>query len=442
MPLPKVGLITLSLPRERRDLAENFHLAAINSLKKAGLDVVPHKDISLSTEETVSAARELRDNGVDCLIYLIGTWVYPPMIVTATQEVRMPFVLWAMADPQSFSLVGGGIVHGSLDEIGIKHKFVYGLPDDQEALKSIVSYARAAMVVNKLKGSNFGLIGGRSMGMYTAMVDMAQVKRIFGVEIEHVDQYQLWLLATQISDEKAREFYEKIKKEYGRIEPPDEIMMKSIKLYMALKKIVHEKKFDFIGVKCQPEMIDNYVSCCLGISLLNDDGIVTACEADINAALTMQIMHILADGPVLFADVNHIDMEQRVLRLVNCGAAATTLARDKKDVDWGLQYEYMGKKRGATTVFCCRKGKVTLARLSRVGGAYVMQIASGESFEQSKEKFKEARGKWPHAFIKLDGDPKEFLQNIRSNHLHMAYGNFKSELLDFCEILGIKPILT
>ncbi|GAG59628.1 unnamed protein product [marine sediment metagenome] len=50
----------------------------------------------------------------------------------------MPFVLWAMADPQSFSLVGGGIVHGSLDEIGIKHKFVYGLPDDQEALKSIV----------------------------------------------------------------------------------------------------------------------------------------------------------------------------------------------------------------------------------------------------------------------------------------------------------------
>lgn len=113
---------------------------------------------------------------------------------------------------------------------------IFGLPDDQEALKSIVSYARAAMVVNKLKGSNFGLIGGRSMGMYTAMVDMAQVKRIFGVGIEHVDQYQLWLLATQISDEEAREFYEKIKKEYGRIEPPDEIMMKSIKLYMALKK--------------------------------------------------------------------------------------------------------------------------------------------------------------------------------------------------------------
>jgi hypothetical protein len=39
---------------EKRDLAEKFHLAAIDNLKKAGLDVVPHKDISLSVENNFS----------------------------------------------------------------------------------------------------------------------------------------------------------------------------------------------------------------------------------------------------------------------------------------------------------------------------------------------------------------------------------------------------
>lgn len=102
----------------------------------------------------------------------------------------------------------------------------------------------------------------------------------------------------------------------------------------------------------------------------------------------------------------------------------------------------LSKTGGATTIFCCKPGRVTLARLARIKGQYVMQIATGEAFERPKEEFKEARSKWPHAFIRLDGDPEEFLQNCRSNHHHMVYGDIKGELLAVCDVINIRPIVT
>ena len=83
---------------------------------------------------------------------------------------------------------------------------------------------------------------------------------------------------------------------------------------------------------------------------------------------------------------------------------------------------------------------MTLARLARIKSQYIMQIATGEIIEYSKEKFKEARDKWPHSFVMLDGDLK-FLQNCRSNHQHMIYRDIKEELLAVCDAINIKPIV-
>jgi len=118
------------------------------------------------------------------------------------------------------------------------------------------------------------------------------------------------------------------------------------------------------------------------------------------------------------------------------------MAKNPKDVDWNPQYEYMGKASGACPTFSCKEGLVTLARLSRVAGEYVMQIANGTAYTQDKETFKEARDRWPHAFVTLEGDPDLFVQHLRSNHMHMVYGDVVEELLDLCEILGIEPIYT
>jgi hypothetical protein len=35
---------------------------------------------------------------------------------------------------------------------------------------------------------------------------------------------------------------------------------------------------------------------------------------------------------------------------------------------------------------------------------------------------------WPHAFLKLDGSLDRLVQNLRSEYIHMAYGDIKDDL--------------
>jgi L-fucose isomerase-like protein len=79
---------------------------------------------------------------------------------------------------------------------------------------------------------------------------------------------------------------------------------RQVRSYLATRRLAAEHGFDFVGVKCQPEMSDGYVTQCVAHLLCNGtedaDGaqpiLVHACESDLDGALTMQILHLLSGG--------------------------------------------------------------------------------------------------------------------------------------------------
>ncbi len=437
---PRVGLITVSLDGERIDLAKKFANLAHENLSNNDMTIVADKEIQLNGKDVLRSVKYAREQEVDCIIYLIGTWVYAPDVINAIHRMDTPTIIWGIPEGASFSSVGANVIHGSLEELGLKHKLVYGMPDDIKTVNMIKTYSRAAMVKKILSYMRFGLLGGRSIGMYTATADAIQIKRIFGFEIEHIDQLLMVEYAKQVEDKEATSFYEMLKNDYSKINVPDSVMLKSIKIYFALKKLVKEYRLDFMGVKCLEEVINLYTSCCLAISMCNDEGIVTACQCDINAAIAMKILSILTNHSTMFADVNVVDSNTNTARLINCGTMATSLARMKKEVDWNFQYEYMGKARGACPTFCCKPGPVVLIAFSRIKGEYVLQIVRGEAYSQPKSVFSEVRAIWPQAFIKLECNAEVFYQNLRSNHIVVGYGIVHEELMELCELLEITPI--
>ena len=436
----KVGLITLSLPRERTDLAENFEKNAHKSLLSAGFDIIANDGLIFETAQCIAAARKYADMGADCIIILLGTWVFTPSIVDTLKKVDIPFGIWAEDNPGSFSLTAGGIVHGSLDEFGLKHRFFYGSPGSEELIKEISAFIRAASAVKDLKEQKLCVVGGRVMGMYTTMADIIQIKNVFDLEIEHVDSLRVYLEAERASSEEVLKIKKWLDDKFGKIEVNENILEKSIRLYIALKGIFKKDGYSIAAVKCQDEMINNYASSCLAVSLLNDDGFSVSCETDTNAALTMRILRSISGGISLFGDINHIDLEKKILRIVNCGSMPTLMADNRKDVDLKLQYEYMGKARGATTVFCVKESPVTMARLSRVNGRYVLLAEEGNTQKVGKERFKEARENWPHAFIMLSGDSHKLVENIRSNHMHVCFGSHLEGLREFCKLKDIELV--
>lgn len=71
-----------------------------------------------------------------------------------------------------------------------------------------------------------------------------------------------------------------------------------------------------------------------------------------------------------------------------------------------------------------------------------MQIASAEAFLVAREDLAGIRDRWPQTFLKLHGPTDRFLQNCRSNHLHWAYGDHAGELVAYCKMLDIEPVIT
>jgi L-fucose isomerase len=187
---------------------------------------------------------------------------------------------------------------------------------------------------------------------------------------------------------------------------------------------------------------DNYCSMCLAQSRLSSRGFVTACLNDSNGALSTYVLRLLSDGPLFTADVNLVDKVRGVVRLIDDGAASIHLARNPKEVRLSYQPKLECKASGVCTGLVARPGRITLARLARVQGCYVMEIAQGEAIEGDPAWVEECGyPMWPHAFLRLDGDLDAFVQNLRSEYIHMAYGNLQDDLLAVCHLLGIEPIV-
>jgi L-fucose isomerase len=221
--------------------------------------------------------------------------------------------------------------------------------------------------------------------------------------------------------------------------------------------IIREMGLDFVAIKCMPDLTTHFVPQCISAALLpspyDADGkrapIMMACEADGDAALTMEILKEISGGkPVLFMDVSFIDDERSTFYFPNCGAFCSWYAaRSDEPQDNMKHIELRPANRpggGAITYFTTAPGPMTLARLYREDGRYKMGIISGETIDISAEEydtFVQARGshQLPTAFLKLDVNVERLISGFGSNHVMGVAGNRVEELVHFCDLMDIEP---
>ncbi len=446
----KIGLITLTIPQEispipekSLNIMEQFLKRAEESLSRHDLEVFRIPELVNNSEIAEEQMKYLIDKKVHCIIIMIGAWPSPALAVDMIGMLnrRVLVVLWAFPDDTILSLVPACQFHGAFDDMEIKHEFIYNEPEDAKFIEKIRTIANASRVVNELNGMNFGLFGGRYMHMYTGTVDPLQVKKVFGVEITHINEFCLMDEAKKVEEHRVKEFSISLHDKYGDISAPADIEDRAIRLYFVMKKLSKDHKLDFAGVKCMLEVQGSYCSHCLSVATNINEGFIVSCEADVNGALTMQILHLLSNAESGFGDVFAIDIDRKILRLANCGTMATNFARNPKEVVFNEQYPLVPGGTGIIPTFVCKPGKVTLARLGRKKGWYVMQISSGSAFTPSKDQLTKGWEKLPHILINMVGDPENFIQNTRSNHMHWVYGEYGEELKRICEILNIDYVV-
>ena len=367
---PKILLLTFSILEdispvdpESINIIKKYSQLAEKKLKGQGLDIVRIEKIIKNNESKKQAIDIINKETPDCVIFQIGVWPSPSLAIDIINILRdkTPIILWAVDNMKILSLVPACQFHGTFDDMGIEHEFIYANPEETEFTEKIKKIALASKVIRELSGSNLGLFGGRYMHMYTGTADPIQVKNIFGIEIVHINEFLLVREAEKIEKNKIKKYSEYLHNSYGKISAPPDVEEKSIRLYLAMEKMLKEYELDFAAVKCMIEVQSDYCSHCLSVSRHIDEGFIISCEADINGAITMQLLKLLSNSVVGFGDVCRVDKKTGVLTVINCGAFATGLSKDLKNVKWPEQKEDLvpGKGTGMTTFLRCRHGKRT-----------------------------------------------------------------------------------
>lgn len=452
----KAGFLSITCPTHREaknETGDNWVNAGSikkikNELIKNNLEIIANDKLIANFYELDEAEKKFNDENIDVLFIYISTWNWADQVAQFIRNMNKPVILYAIDDSKAWSVGGLAATHGGLDEIGIKHKVTYGNINDKNIIEGIVSYSKASMVKNMLRKSRYGSIGGQGMGILTGIVDANQWLRDFGILTGFTDQYTLVVEAEKFSISEVKNYYESLKNEYRSIPEFSEIFNKSIRLFLALEKIIKEERYDFTGIKCTFDLSNNYCTPCLAQSRLSNKGFVSACLNDANGALSAYILSLLKneDEPLFTADVNLVDRKGNLIKLIDDGAASPKLTLNpKEDAELLMQPTLEAKASGICTKLFAKPGDVTLIRLARIDSKYVLHLTEGEVIsvnDDNKESIMAECGYpiWPHALVRIKGNIDRFVDNLRSEYIHMTYGNLSSEIKDFCDLFDIELI--
>jgi L-fucose isomerase-like protein len=424
---------------------------AKKALKASGVELVEYDLVIASKKE----ARECFDkfkkmNDVDAVVLFSGTWVWAAHLIGAIRDFAAAgkgIILWTNPGSQGWRPVGGLVMQGALKEIGIKHRFVYGSFKDPMEIEKITSYCRASAMKNSLNLSTIGTFGGRGMGQTCGAADPSQWMKVFGIDIDSRDTSELLDTAKKITKEEISDAKIRIQKLFAEPLPDNDQAERSIRLYLALKKLVKKNDWDFYTIQSFPGLGDEYSATCFAQSMMLEDGMGTSTLGDFNTALTVKCLTDMSEEPVYYGDLQHIDKSDNEIKIIGDGACPPSLASKLGPAGFaehGIPTE--GEAGGLSIKLVCKVGEGVLARLGRNNGKFEMVITRCTIFEPPASELEKRKLEcgipfWPHGFIKAECDIEVLLQSWNNEYACLGYGaHLYEELKAFCELTGIKAI--
>jgi len=445
------GFVSFMAPAYTRDTVEALKKIVDNAkeaLISMGIKVTAEAGPVIELSDVEVAVSKLKNADFDFLTALLPSWAEPPMIVnTVLRFANKPILLWTLSSFKEKGVLiapagaaGMSAVMHQLNTMGLRLKAVFGNPESSQVHDELLSFARSSSAVSKLASSRIGIFGYADMGSYTAGFDQTSLRSKIGVEVEDYEVHRLLLKAEEVSDREADDF---ISKKLGGWSIDKEVakkdLRKAIKIYLALEKIIDERKFNAVSMKCVYGLPIYYdITPCVPLALAGAE-VPVVCESDVLGLVTELMMEYVSGQRSVYLEFYDI-FEDRVLMGV-CGMIPTSALKDTPRI-----YRYAwGKLTGLMTLGSMKTGKVTLARLASAGDRYTMHVTVAEAVKPRdwhEIGWQLEAPVYPSLEVVLGNRTKEFTKNILAQHYHLVYGDYISELVDLCKLLKIDLVMT
>jgi L-fucose isomerase-like protein len=285
------------------------------------------------------------------------------------------------------------------------------------------------------------------MGQTCGVADPSQWLKVFGVDIDSRDTSELIAVANAVTDDEINEARKKIQPLFAVPIPGNKLAERSIRLYLAIKKILKKEDWEFYTIQSFPGLGDEYTATCFAQSMILNDGIGTSTLSDFNTAMTVKLITDLSSEPVYYGDLQHFDKSNNEIKIIGDGACPPSLAGKLGPAifaEHGIPTE--GAAGGLSINLVCKPGVGVLARLGRNNGEFEMAVVRCTISEPKKEDLLKRREEcgipfWPHAFVTAHCNMDELIEAWNNEYAVLGYGShLYDELIAFCQLTGIKVI--
>jgi L-fucose isomerase-like protein len=235
-------------------------------------------------------------------------------------QKRLPRPLYLIADGAANSLAASLEILAWLKETGTQAEILHG---DPEYLRDrIVDAMAEASVRQRLGEARIGLVGQPSEWLVASSVDPAAARARWGVDFVGIELGELEALIRSADAAESKRTAEAfIAGASGIIEPMAQEVVDAARVYLALKRLAAEHGLDALTLKCFDLLGTHHTTGCLALGLLNQEGLVSACEGDQRSAFTMLLAREFSGGPSFMANPVRIDAAARTAVFAHCTVA-------------------------------------------------------------------------------------------------------------------------
>ena len=351
-----------------------FHLESAQRQFDLSVELLRSIDTSFAVPEKMLLSLDdlrdfLKNISPDLIVFQNLTFANAAYMSEVLRRFDCPVLLWTLRafDDRSF-------------------EYLFGSPEEERVKKTLESVVKAASIKKAMRSLKMSAVGHTPQGFGFGRALDSELMNAFGVELEAIEARELIERAKEYTDEDCLEYLEKTAlATCGLDRTPEKNRLDHARLLKAYSDYVRGHHIGALASRCWPDFFTAFgTPVCTVLSMLNDEGVAAACEADIYGALSMWIGMQLSGEPVFFGDPVSLDESENTVTFWHCGAAACSLARKDTGAAVGV---HPNRKIGPAMDFGCEAfPEATVFRIGREpDGFFRFFILEGEALDKPKQ---------------------------------------------------------
>ena len=458
----KIGILALGRPTFDVQYAKERLTASLKFLSSTNHNIFGSCELLLNEQDALREINKLRKENLDFVIIIQVTFTDSSTILKIATCLEKQIGIWAFPEPRLGgrlrlnAFCGLNLASHTLGLNNIPFSWIYENPENMNDTKFEIlinsnnskrpkkileipslGSKKAKSVKEKIHNLKIGKIGTHPDGFDTCKYDQKKLFGLCGITVDEIDIEKFLNNSKNIKSEEIEPTLNKLKKTISSIrEVNQKELILSLKLEKSLKKLKEDGTYNAFAIRCWPEMFTEYGGAiCAPASMLTENKVPCACEADVYGAVTQLILQEVSGQSVFLTDIVDIDLDDNSGVFWHCGQAPISMCNPKIKPTATI---HSNRKMPLLFEFPLKEGIVTMMRISQSFGEQKMVVSKGKMIDRPLP-FTGTSG-----VINFDNDTKDVLNKIISygleHHIAITYGDHVELLSEVASELKL-PIL-